>query len=108
VESRLSAVRYLGGTGSSPRSVRCRMSRTVAGERPVARAISRNPASGLSLIIAAACRRLAALLSGRSRPSLPSLVFDCGVSAVKEVLIPDTVLSESPVDAAMARSDHCG
>ncbi len=85
-----------------------RTSRTVAGERPVARAISRRPASGWLVIIRAACWRCAALLSGRTRPSRPIRSFDCGVSEVEPARITDTVLSDSPVAAATARSDQFG
>lgn len=104
--SRCGGAASTGFVGRSP--PRSRTSRTVAGERPVARATSRSPAAGLSLIIAAACCRLVPLSSGRSRSSLPSLVFDCGVFAVERPRVLDAVLSGSAIGAATARSDRCG
>lgn len=42
------------------------------------------------------------VLTGRTRLSLPSLVFDCGNYEVERSRIADTVLSDSPVDAETA------
>ncbi len=99
------------GTGPSSRRSRARTSRAVSGEIPASRAISRSEASGLSAMSLAAVLRRSAPLTGRTRPSRPTLASEVSnwcPPPVGHARIAATVLAATPLTAAIMRSDHCG
>jgi hypothetical protein len=96
-----------GRSGLSLRSSRSRTSLAVDIEMPAARATSRSEAAGQAAMAWPARRRPSLPSTGWIRPSRPRRLFGRGLSAA-ERLMAATVLSDSPQDRAIARSDRPG
>lgn len=74
---------------------------------PASLAITRRETPGRLAMISRARWRPSSPRSGRTRPSQPTRMFMCGLSAV-ELRALATVLAERPEILPIARSDRCG
>ncbi|TQJ01657.1 hypothetical protein FB471_1360 [Amycolatopsis cihanbeyliensis] len=105
--NRLRAPRSEGVAGDSPRLNLARTSRAVPAEIPASLATSRRLAPGRSANSWAAVFLPSVVLSGRTRPSLPTRTF---ASSSPSVLLRSSLtrFADIPISSAIVRSDQSG